>query len=111
MKLFIAAVAIIASFSVCANEAYGTYEDNPSKLFDASSVRHDTVTITWKRVDNNMVDKTCKLEGNKRGLTFTVSSEACSFWDGLECIIITGKNATMHELGHETRHCFQGNWH
>lgn len=112
MKFFITVFAIIASFSVSANEAYGTYEDNPTKAFDASTVRHDTVSITWKRVPRSDINSACAAESKKRGFPVSnIQKEACSFWDGLQCTIITGKYTTMHTAGHEFRHCFQGAWH
>jgi hypothetical protein len=73
------------------------------------------VSITWNRVDD--VRKTCEAESKKRGYGgFGYSVEACSFWavdnKGVNiCHIFTRKKTTMHELGHEVRHCFQGTFH
>jgi len=40
-----------------------------------------------------------------------VNLKACGTQDGNKCLIVTPKQATMHNLGHELRHCFQGYWH
>ncbi len=38
---------------------------------------------------------------------------ACAIWNvaSKECVIITGKQVSHVELGHELRHCFEGNFH
>ena len=38
---------------------------------------------------------------------------ACAMWNvaSKECVIITGKRVSHGELGHELRHCFEGNFH
>lgn len=38
---------------------------------------------------------------------------ACAMWNvaSKECVIITGKKVSHVELGHELRHCFEGNFH
>jgi hypothetical protein len=38
---------------------------------------------------------------------------ACAMWSvaSKECVIITGKKVSHLELGHELRHCFEGNFH
>lgn len=38
---------------------------------------------------------------------------ACAMWNVAtkECVIVTGKQVSHVELGHELRHCFEGNFH
>jgi hypothetical protein len=38
---------------------------------------------------------------------------ACAMWNVAtkECVIITGRQVSHVELGHELRHCFEGNFH
>lgn len=38
---------------------------------------------------------------------------ACAVWNvaSKECVIITGKQVSHVALGHELRHCFEGNFH
>lgn len=84
--------------------------DNPMANFDASKNKTDSVTITWRAVDN--VQRVCEEESKKRGNNgFGYTVNACSFWVENQCTIITKKQVNMHTLGHEVRHCFQGNWH
>lgn len=112
MKALFLVLTILASSQTFATEEYGSYVDDPNKPFDASTVRHESVTVTWIRVSHSLIDVTCELESKKRGhKPIRLKKEACTFWDGLECTIITGKYTTMHTTGHEFRHCFQGAWH
>lgn len=86
------------------------FNDDPNRPFDASSNFTTTSTINWRTVDD--VQKACEAESRKRGFKgFGYAVQACSFFDGNQCTVITGKQTTMHSLGHEVRHCFQGNWH
>ena len=78
--------------------------------FDVKDNLVNDSIITWKSTDN--VQKTCEEESKRRGLGgFKYEVEACSFWSGGICMVITSKKPTMHILGHEIRHCFQGNFH
>lgn len=84
--------------------------DDPSRNFDTRTNDRTTMSITWLPVDN--VQKVCDSENKKRGFQkFGVEVQACSFWEGDKCTIITGKKTSMHSIGHEVRHCYQGNWH
>lgn len=86
--------------------------NDPEVPFDATRNLHKKVEVTWMVVSNPV--RTCNEEGRKRikdfkGLSYV--PEACAIWDGDKCTIITSKKPTMHSLGHELRHCFQGHWH
>lgn len=112
LKQILIVLSIIASFSANAKETYGTYNDDPLKSFDASVIKNETVSVTWKRVPNKKLKAACNTESIRRnlgGITWEVN--ACSFWEGSECLMITGESTTMWTLGHESRHCFQRNWH
>jgi hypothetical protein len=83
---------------------------NPEAKFDARKLMTEKSTISWRRVDD--VQKTCEAESRKRGFSgFGYRVNACSFWEGGRCDIFTSKSPTTHDLGHETRHCFQGAFH
>lgn len=83
---------------------------NPEAKFAASKNSADTKQITWRYTNN--VQKDCEAESHKRKLGgFGYAVNACSFWDRNSCTIITAPQATMHILGHELRHCFQGSFH
>jgi hypothetical protein len=79
--------------------------------FDASKVMTEKSVVTWKRVPN--VQATCERESKNRGLGGfgNLGVQACSFWDKNTCTIITSTRPNLHDLGHEMRHCFQGNYH
>lgn len=105
MKKTIALITI-AFFATSAS----AFNDDPTRLFDTKANYTNQSTITWRPVDD--VQKACEAESRKRGFKgFGYSVQACSFFDGNQCTIITGKLVSMHSLGHEVRHCFQGNWH
>jgi len=105
VKNFIAFIAIITFVTSVSAENWR----DPESRFNATAKR-DKSTITWQLTDN--VQKTCEAESRRRGLGgFGFGVDACSFWDGDSCIIITGRTTTLHEIGHEMRHCFQGNYH
>ncbi len=103
---------ITALFSMSCGDAHGKDKrwadvDAP---FDVKDNLVSESIILWQAADN--VQKACEAESRKRGLGgFAYAVEACSFWNGSVCLIITSKKPTMRILGHETRHCFQGNFH
>jgi len=80
-----------------------------------------TSTIRWIQVNN--VFEACDTESKNRGnggfarLGSGQKMDGCSFWSNLTsnktnmCTIITAKITDHDTLGHETRHCFQGNFH
>jgi hypothetical protein len=106
MKSFVAFVTI----AFFATSAVANNWKDPESKFDATKNFTSTSSITWTVVDN--VQKSCEAESRRRGNGgFGYSVDACSFWDGSSCVIITGRKTTLHEIGHEMRHCFQGNYH
>jgi hypothetical protein len=110
MTLLIRQLIFVCAFVLATTQALAQDWKNPEAKFDASTLLTSKTTISWFRVDN--VQATCEKESRKRGLGgFGYAISACSFWQGDNCQIFTGKKTTMHELGHETRHCFQGNFH
>ena len=103
MKKLIIASAFLTSL------AHANWDD-PYRQFDAKSNTRETVTITWRAVAD--VQKVCEAESRKRGNKgFGYALNACSFWEGNTCTVITQLKVTMHTIGHETLHCFRGNWH
>lgn len=101
-------LAVILMFTV--STAFSSDWKDAEAKFDARKVMTTKSTITWLRVDN--VQKTCEAESRKRGHGgFGYSVNACSFWEGNTCTMITSTKPTMHDLGHEARHCFQGAFH
>ena len=105
-------LAVFLAHSVAA-QAYNYFDwDHPSKPFDSTSKDKTSVKVEWISVDD--VRKACSEVSQKRGYgPINFSIEACSFNYRLTntCVIYTKKMTTMHTLGHEMRHCFQGAWH
>ena len=100
---------LILSLALVTSSVYANWDD-PLKPFDASKNIYDTVTVKWLAVSN--LQQVCEAESKKRGKGgFGYAVNACSFWEGNTCTIITSQKPSMHSLGHEVRHCFQGNWH
>jgi hypothetical protein len=105
MKTLLAIVLVMFTTTVSAEN----WRD-PTALFDARKLEVNKSLITWVRDDN--VQARCESESRKRvNKGFGYAMTACSFWDNNTCTIITGKRTTMHDLGHEMRHCFQGSFH
>ena len=109
MKQAIVFLSILITMSAFA------YEDDPTALFSTDKNFTKTSKITWLPQTN--LQEACERESKKRGMgKFGYSLQACSFWDYEKdgtpvCTIYTKKNASMHSIGHELRHCFQGPWH
>ena len=88
------------------------YSENPHHQFDMTHNSTNKVEIVFRQATD--INKACDAESHKRGLGgMSYGVEACSFWNGSksECLIITPKKVNFHTLGHEVRHCLQGNWH
>jgi hypothetical protein len=86
--------------------------DDPNVPFSTKDNTRETMLMTWKPVDN--VQQVCQDEYKRRGHSaLNHKVDACSFWNSFTkiCTIYTKKNPTMHDLGHEMRHCYQGYWH
>lgn len=103
-------LAILVAVNFGSAQAYlGTWND-PLRGFDASKNQKEKITLNWRTVDN--VVEACNAHSKSLGFTQPLGPlTACSFWQGSSCTIITSKTPTMHEIGHELRHCYQGNWH
>jgi hypothetical protein len=84
--------------------------DHPNRPF-TTELNSTHSNIKWITADN--VLQACDKESRRRGFGGfgNVRIAACSFYVENECTIITAKTPTMHTVGHEVRHCFQGQWH
>jgi hypothetical protein len=91
-----------------------TIHDDPTELFNGSAKLYKNANITWVTVDGD-INARCNSESKKRGLGgFQYPVQACSFWSENRtntCTIFTPTWTSMHQIGHEIRHCFQGDWH
>ncbi len=70
------------------------------------------VKVRWEVRDNvsEVCSRAAKLTTTQAWMTPPL---ACAMWNvaSNECVIITGKKVSHVELGHELRHCFEGNFH
>ena len=83
-------------------------------LFGTTQNLTNESRITWETSSN--IQARCEQESRRRGFDgFKKNIEACSFWgkQGTAdvCLIITKEKTNIDTLGHEMRHCFQGNFH
>lgn len=98
---------LLAFFS---NFVFSADWEDPEHLFNVQKLNYNKITLEWIRVDD--VQAACEKQSQNRGLGgFKIAVQACSFWTGNNCVLITSKKASLHSLGHEVRHCFQGAYH
>jgi len=89
----------------------GDWRDGDAK-FSAKPNRTETLAVSWLVVPESKVQATCEAISKDSGLGgFGFAVDACSFWRKNTCLIVTGKQTTHAELGHELRHCYQGSFH
>ena len=89
-------------------------ESSPYVEFNTATMMAEEVRIIWRVADD--VQKECNRESHRRGWSgFRTPLQACAFWEktakGQVCTIVTKRTLNYWTLGHETRHCFQGEWH
>ncbi len=101
--------SVIVVFAGSCNSGFATSED-PHQNFLTSKNHTNKSVITWTTVKD--VQAECDRQSHRRGYGgFNYPVEACSFWGKDSCEIVTSKVVNFHTVGHEIRHCFQGNFH
>ena len=97
MKLLLA-MAVLLSSSMATALSYNIQFEAQPNLSEKN--------IRWVVVEN--VSEFCQAKspwlGNQRVL-------ACSEYNSRLCIIYTGRTTDLAIVGHEIRHCFEGQWH
>jgi len=87
----------------------GDWRDGDAQ-FKPKLNRSSSLAVSWLAVSN--VQATCEAESKLRGLGgFGYGVDACSFWTANQCTIVTSNKPTMHQLGHELRHCYEHGFH
>jgi hypothetical protein len=114
MRFIYFVLSVMLASSNCLSAERFESAENPHEIFNLSKIHSNKIAISFIQSDN--VWATCDAESKKRGLGgFLEAVEACSFWSanksGNECTIITARKINYHTLGHEVRHCLQGNFH
>ena len=106
--------AIVVAMMLVSTNVFAYYED-PHQQFDMNHNDSNNVTIVFRQAKN--ITKACSEESIRRGnKPFGYAVDACSYWDRSmsgpdQCLIITGPTTNFHTIGHEVRHCLQGNYH
>ena len=89
---------------------FGELEKSPTQMYKMNNLITTTSIVNILVVDD--VQKSCNAESHKRKLGgFRIALEACSFFNDTNCTIVVGKKTNNNILGHEIRHCFQGEFH
>jgi hypothetical protein len=102
---------ILAALLVPCAALAGDWRDAYAK-FSTKPNRTETLAVSWMVVPESKVQATCEAISKDSGLGgFGFAVDACSFWRKNTCLIVTGKQTTHAELGHELRHCYQGSFH
>lgn len=96
MKYF---VTLIMLFCATA-QAAGKHDLEFSALAE-----HPVKQVQWIVADN--VDSVCQGFAPAPGKTYA----ACTRFNREVCIVYTAPNLSLSVLGHEMRHCFEGQWH
>lgn len=70
------------------------------------------VKVRWE-VRENVVEFCSRAAKISAAQAWMTPPLACAMWNvaSKECVIVTGKKVSHVELGHELRHCFEGNFH
>jgi len=88
------------------------YPEDPHEEFDMTHNISNNMNITFKQAAD--INQACNAEAVRRGYSpYTYKVDACTFWNNphTECLIITERTANFHTIGHEMRHCIQGQFH
>lgn len=106
--LILIAVAYSNAWAGLEKDAYQTYS---IKNRIANNISVEIQTVPQSQIQQ-ACDRESKRVGNQ-GMGYKV--DACSFWKpvkgGFSCTIILPENTNNDTIGHEFRHCFQGNFH
>ena len=97
--------------ALASSSVFAYYED-PKEEFDMTHNISNNMTLSFRQAAN--VQQACNAETRRRGYApYTFKVDSCSFWNNShnECLIITELTANFHTIGHEVRHCLQGNFH
>lgn len=110
MKYILITLLLLFPISVLARLEKSAYEKYSTDVNITT-----TTKVTWTTVDD--AEKTCNdIRIKQKGSPYPYKVDACSKWtrhqfNVFECHIITNKNVNNDIVGHEIRHCFQGNFH
>lgn len=96
------------------NGEYFNSLENPHERFSIAKLNSNKIEVAF--ITSKDVKTTCEAESKKRGFGgFKKPVEACSFFDtssfNNKCTVVLPPITNYHMIGHEIRHCMQGNYH
>ena len=111
MRFIIAAVLMLVAV-----QANAALEASPTDFYDVSKLETDTTTVSIHTVPRDNVNAVCNKVSSELGKgRFKTAVEGCAFWEVHNgqsyCHIIVGSRTNNDILGHEFRHCVQGQFH
>lgn len=72
------------------------------------SIRSDSIPVVWIKV-NNYEEATSWCASYSRSRSYP-AVRGCQYWSDKHCVIVAPKEDHV-VIGHELRHCFDGNFH
>lgn len=108
--LSIVASVLMSGCSVLSAPNVETWEYT-GEAITVKAIRDQTRQIKWLQVPNDQVQAICLRVTKGRFGTKRIA--ACASWNQTEktCTVITGMETTTSNLGHEIRHCYDGDFH
>jgi hypothetical protein len=102
MKVLIATLVLVSTSLLA---------ESPTEMWLLrQNMRHTDFNVSIQSVDEPA--EVCQAESRKRGFGgFSVPVQACTFWEGKNCMIFLGRKINNDIFGHEMRHCLQGAFH
>ena len=112
MRAIIAAIIVVA----WAGSAVAELESGPLDYFDMTHLETTSTTVSVYTVPRKEVNAACNRISVELGRgRFSNPVEGCAFWEKHNnrdyCHIIVGDQSNNDILGHEFRHCVQGQFH
>mgnify|MGYP006273885049 CR=1 FL=1 len=101
-------IAVGVLFTGCAATSPSNTPYDHNEFFSVPQ-RELTRTVTWRVLPDNIVSEVC--QKNTHGRFAGQKILGCARWYGNQCTIITGANTDTAILGHEVRHCYDGDFH
>lgn len=121
-RTFIHTVSVLAMVAVAgaaiagqtANGEFFVTAENPHEHFSIAQMNANKIEMAF--IATKDVRSVCDAESKKRGFGgFNRPVEACSFFDtssfNNKCTVVLPTITNYHMIGHEIRHCMQGNFH
>lgn len=100
------AVLVIAGLAGCAGAQPMPVQANRHDMEFTAQPSYQIKRVEWIVVDD--IDAACRgfqplMEGRRY--------VGCTHYNNTSCRVYTGRTTTLSILGHEIRHCFEGQWH